>query len=119
MQRELFMLYPRLIQSDRIEGRVANALDDQTVEIHEGSTIVRIVLDAASGLPGRILYDAPGVNGLPVAVEEVFGNFREVSGVKVPHQIEIRQNGLKYAEAMVTDLKFNQGLKVEELQRRP
>jgi hypothetical protein len=119
MQRDLFMLYPRLILSDRIEGRVANALDDQTVEVHEGSTIVRMVLDPTTGMPDRILYEAPGVNGLPVAVEEVLGNFREVGGVKVPHQIEIRQNGQKYADAMVTDLKFNQGLKLEELQRRP
>jgi zinc protease len=119
MQRDLFMLYPRLIQSDRIEGRMVNALDDQTVEIQEGSAIVRLILDPQTGLPVKILHEAPGSNGLPVAIEEDLKEFREVGGLKVPHQIDILQNGQKFAEATVTDLQFNQGVKAEELQRRP
>jgi zinc protease len=119
MKRDLIMLYPRLIQSDRMEGGVVNALDDQTIEIQDGAGIVRLMLDPQSGLPVRILHEAPGTNGLPVAIEEDLEDFREVGGVKVPHRIEILQNGQKFAEATVTDLKFNQGLKLEELQRRP
>jgi hypothetical protein len=119
VQRDLFLLYPRLISSDTIPGRTANALDDQTVEIREGTFLVRLMIDPATGLPARILHEATGVNGLPVAIEEELKEFREVDGLRLPHLIEIRQNGQKSAEAAVTDLKFNQGLKVEELQRRP
>jgi zinc protease len=119
VQRDLFLLYPRLLLSDRIEGRVANALDDQTVEIQEGSNIVRLILDPETGLPAKILHESPGTNGLPVAVEEDLKDFRDVGGLKVPYQVDMLQNGVKFAEATVTDLKFNQGLKTEELQRRP
>jgi hypothetical protein len=119
MQRDLALLYPRLIQSDRIEGRTVSALDDETVEIQEGASLVRLMLDPATGLPVRILHEIAGANGVPVAIEEGLEEFREVGGLKLPHRIDILQNGQKFAEATVTDLKFNQGLKVEELQRRP
>jgi len=42
-----------------------------------------------------------------------------VDGIKLPFASTIFQNGTKYADALVTEIKLNQGLKPEVLQKRP
>jgi predicted Zn-dependent peptidase len=120
VQGDLFRLYFRLLLSDRIEGRTVNALDDTTIEIADtaGQT-ARLELDAATGLPQRVLYDAARAGGLPIPVEEAWADFQEVAGVKVPRGITVMQGGRKYAEVKVTDFKVNSGIQLQELQRRP
>jgi hypothetical protein len=76
-------------------------------------------LDAATGLPQRVLYDAARAGGLPIPVEEAWADFQEVAGVKVPRGITVMQGGRKYAEVKVTDFKVNSGIQLQELQRRP
>jgi hypothetical protein len=95
-----------------------NALDENTVEISDSAgEIVQLVLDIETGLPSRLLYDSVPTVGTQVSVEEVFSDFREVEGIKVPFGGTIFQNGQTFAEVKVGDFRVNQGLKLEELQK--
>ena len=120
VQGDLFRLYFRLLLSDRIAGRTVNALDDNTVEISDtGGAIARLELNAETGLPQRLLYEVARASGPPVPAEEVWADFQEIAGVKVPRKITIAQGGRKFAEVKLTGCKVNSGIQPQELQRRP
>jgi len=120
VQGDLFRLYFRLLLSDRIAGRTVNALDDNTVEISDtGGAIARLELNAETGLPQRLLYEVARASGPPIPVEEVWADFQEIAGVKVPRKITIAQGGRKFAEVKLTGCKVNSGIQLQELQKRP
>lgn len=120
VQGDLFRLYFRLLLSDRIAGRTVNALDDNTVEISDtGGAIARLELNAETGLPQRLLYEVARASGPPIPAEEVWADFQEIAGVKVPQEITIAQGGRKFAEVKLTGCKVNSGIQLQELQKRP
>jgi zinc protease len=120
VQGDLFRLFFRLLLSDRIAGRTVNAVDDQTVEISgtEGE-VVTLTFDPRTGLPQKIAYDSVHAAGPPVTVQDEYGDYRDVAGLKIPFKITITQGGQKFADITVTEAKINSGLQLEELGRRP
>jgi hypothetical protein len=78
-----------------------------------------VVFDPKTGLPAQLHYDVVTDRGQPVLVQETLSDFRDVDGIKLPFSITVFQNGTKYAEGVVTEIKLNQGLKPEVLQKRP
>jgi zinc protease len=119
VEGDVFRLYFRMLLSDRIEGRVVNGVDRNTVEIREGDNRARVAFDPATGLPQKVTYDSVAITGPPEPVEEDFSDFRDVSGVKVPFRVEIFESGKKFAVLTVEDYKINTGLKPEDLSKRP
>jgi len=120
MQGDLFRSYFRLLLSDRLEGRTVNAADQNLVEITDtAGQIIRMEFDPETGLPRRATYDAPHAGGAPLFTEEVFSDFREVSGIKFPYKILINQTGRRFADVVVKDLKINSGMRQIELALRP
>jgi predicted Zn-dependent peptidase len=120
LRGDLFRLYFRLLLSDRIEGRAVNAVEDNMVEIVDATgEIARVVFDAATGLPQRVQYELTQAKGAPVSVEDLYEDFRDVGGVKVPHRITINRGGKKFADMTVADYQVNSGLKLPELEKRP
>jgi hypothetical protein len=118
-QGEFLRLYPRLLLADRIEGLSAAVVDGQTVEVRDGARVAWLVFDPASGLPSKILYEAAAVNGQLIAVEQDLQDFREVAGIKLPSRLQVVENGHAVAMTTFSDMKINQGLKAEDLARRP
>jgi zinc protease len=119
VQSDLFRVYWRLLLSDRDPSRVVNAVDGSTLEISgKSGELVRVVVDPETGLPNQVLYENPAISGPAVPVQETWADFRDVAGVKVPFAITIVQGGRKFADVVVNEVKVNQGLKLEELQRR-
>jgi hypothetical protein len=118
-QGNSFRQIPVLFQAGTIPGTTVNAVDDVTIEIGgPWGQSVRVVMDAATGLPARIRYDVPVRSGPPPVTEEVWSDFREVSGIKVPFKLYITQGGKKYADVAVEDYHVNTGLKLADLERR-
>ncbi len=64
-------------------------------------------------------YEQPSPTGPPAEVEEVFSDWREVEGLKVPFKMVIQEGGNKFADVTVQDFKLNSGLKAEDLSRKP
>jgi hypothetical protein len=80
--------------------------------------VVRLVVDPQTGLPVQVQYETAPVSGPVTSVREMWADFRDVAGVKVPFKITIFQGGQKFADVVVSEVKVNQGLKVADLQRR-
>jgi len=108
-----------LLLSDRIAGRVVSGADVDTLEIRQGDNVTRVVLDPRTGLPAELYYDLTSERGQPILVQENLSDYRDVDGIKLPFATTVLQNGTKYAEAVVTEIKLNQGLKLEVLAKRP
>ena len=80
---------------------------------------VKIEFDPATGLPARETYTEAGVTGAPAETTEIYSDWREVGGVKLPHKAIQLENGMKMLEATVSEYKINSGLNAAELSKRP
>jgi len=117
---DLFRLYFRLMLSDRIEGRIVNAADSDTVEITDTTgELAKIEFDDATGLPRRLSYFTAQAAGEPIFTEDILEDFREIGGIKVPHKITISKGGKNFAEVTVKAYQLNSGLKQQDLNKKP
>ena len=117
---DLFRVYYRLLLSDRLEGRTVNATDDSSVQITDTTgQVTNVEFDPRTHLPKRVSYDTQQAGGAPIYSEDVYDDFRDVGGIKVPFKITINQGGGKFSDIVVKDYKINTGLNPLELARRP
>jgi zinc protease len=119
LQGELFRFYVPLVLSDLDPERTVNAVGDNILEISDKQgNRARLYLDE-TGLPQKVTYQMIPMQGAPAAIENVFGDMKEVNGIKVPFRITISQNGRDAAQVAVQEYKVNQGLKQDDLNKRP
>ena len=117
VQGEVFRNLFHVLQADRDPALTVNAAGKNVVEISAADgQRVKIEMDESTGLPAREMFEESA--GSP-AIEEIFSDWREVDGLKAPFKIVIQQDGKKFAESTVQEYKFNSGLKVEELSKKP
>ena len=118
VQDELFRNLLRAVVADRDASLKVNAVGGNMVEISGPGQSVRIALDESTGLPAREIYQQAGMGGV-ASIEEVFGDWRDVDGIKIPFKVTIQQDGKKFGDAAVQEFKINTGLKAEELGQKP
>ncbi len=115
---ENFRMWFPLMLSDRDPDRVVTATGDVTIRISDkNGHSVLLAIDPKTGLPASETYTAPGGGQGPV--EEVYGDWRDTSGVKLPWRITMNQGGHTLADVTITDVKVNQGLTPEQLSKKP
>ncbi len=119
VQGEMFRVYPRLMLSNRLPGRTVNHTGPGTVQISGDGETTTLTIDESTGMPVKETYQQVAMGGAPANVEEVYSDFREVNGVKVPFKITINQNGTKFADVTVLEYKINAGVTAEEIGKRP
>ena len=120
MLGDLFRVYYRLLLSDRIEGRTVNAVDDSSVQITDSTgQATSVEFDLQTHLPKRVSYDLQQAGGAAIYAEDVFDDFRDIGGIKVPFKITTNQGGHAFCDVTVKDYKINTGLNPQELGRRP
>jgi zinc protease len=108
-----------LMLSDRDPSRTVNAIGENAVEVANGGLSVRIEFDPATGLPARETYADIGSGGAPAETTEIYSDWREVDGIKLPHKAIQLENGMKMLEVTVSEYKINSGLNAAELSKRP
>jgi zinc protease len=120
-QGELFREPYALMLSDRDPSRVVNAVAENTVEVAaaSGGLKVTVEFDPGTGLPTRETFTEPGQNGAPAETTDVFSDWREVDGIKLPFKAIQLENGMKMLEVTVSEYKINSGLSATELSKRP
>ncbi|MCX6630523.1 MAG: hypothetical protein NTW28_23145 [Candidatus Solibacter sp.] len=117
---DLFRVYYRLLLSDRLEGRTVNATDESSVQITDTTgQVTGVEFDPQTHLPKRVSYDTQQAAGPPIYSEDVYEDFRDIGGIKVPFKITINQGGGKFSDVVVKDYKINTGLSPLALARRP
>ena len=55
------------------------------------------------------------MSGALAEVEEIFSDYREVDGIRIPFKIKILQNGKDFAELTLSEAAYNSGLEKEAL----
>jgi predicted Zn-dependent peptidase len=91
------------IGKDDIDGR---PVDVVAIEDTSRNLEVKLFLDATTGLPLKKSYAAE-LMGQPGKVDEVYGDYRDIGGVKVPFRVTLFSDGKKVGDLKVTDVKFN------------
>ncbi len=119
-QDEVFRNLYRLMLADRDADVKVTAIGPRTLEIaRRDGPAVKLELEKPTGLPFRKTYTTTGSRGALASIEELYEDWHEVDGLKVPFKITVQQNGKKVAEDSVREFKFNTNLNGEELNQRP
>ena len=105
-------------------ARRADALDvaagDGVVEISDKQGNLALVsVDGKTGMPLKLSYQSVQASGPTSTVDEVFGDWKEVGGVRLPHKITIRQGERVAAEVSIQQWTIDSGLKADEVSKRP
>jgi len=112
---EVFRLLPPLLMSDRDPGRTVNFLGEGKIEISaKDGESVQLEVDGKTGLPLKIIYQ-----GSQGPVDQVYSDWREVNGIRLPFAWTILQGGKKFASVTVAEYKVNSGLTKEEIAKKP
>jgi hypothetical protein len=112
---EVFRQIPPLIMSDRDADRAINYVGDATIEISaKDGESVRISVDEKTFLPLKISYQ-----GSQGPVDQLYSDWRDVNGVRLPFQWTIMQGDKKFASVTVAEYKVNSGLTQEEISKKP
>jgi zinc protease len=120
VQDKLLRLYFPMLLSDRLPGRTVTWIAEGTLEISDGQgSTVRLFVDEKTGMPAKLEYSSPGMNGSSSTIDETYDAFEEVDGIKLPKHLTIVQNGHKYADVVIESVKLNTGLKSEDLSKKP
>lgn len=65
-----------------------------------------LYIDAQNFLLGKKTYHGTSEVGLAM-LEEIYSDYREVEGIKIPFHTEVRADGRKFIDSVVVDAKFN------------
>jgi zinc protease len=118
-QGEIFRDLLHAILADRDPTIQVNAVSADTVEISSADGhSVKLRFDSSTGLPASEFYHEAGPGGV-AQMEDVFSDWRDTGGLKMPFKVATQQNGSAMRESVYTEFKFNTGLTVEDLSRKP
>ena len=105
------------------EGLTAQHLGTEKVEeqnsevvliIPNGVKSFKLYLNAETLMPIKMSYQDMNMMGAPVASEEIFSEFREVAGIKLPFKSVTNQDGKKAQEVTASEILIN--VEIEESQ---
>jgi hypothetical protein len=103
LQRDYFAI----LQSNEVAGRSVNLVKEGELELKDASgSVLKLFYDPKTMLPAKLAFTEGGINA-----EIGYGDFKEVSGIKLPMQLKISQNGQTSTQT-VTEWKLNTGLTV-------
>lgn len=103
LQRDYFVI----LQSNEVAGRSVNLVQEGEIELKDPSgSVMNLFYDPKTMLPSKLTFTEGGISA-----EIGYGDFKEVSGLKLPMQLKITQNG-QVSTQTVTDWKLNTGLTV-------
>lgn len=112
---EVFRQIAPLVMSDRDPDRTVNYLGDGKLEITaKDGERAQLEVDDKTGMPTKISYE--GGQGL---VDQVYSDWRDVGGLRLPFAWTVMQGGKKFATVTVAEYKVNSGLTKEEIGKKP
>lgn len=120
VQTEIFQMLFTLVLSNQMPDRTVCSLGANIVQVTDDKgQAVRLYINEKTALPSRVAYLSVQPGGESIMVEQTYEDWREYDGIKMPTTYRIRHNGHKFTDMRVTALKFNSGLKIVDLERKP
>ncbi len=100
--------------TESLEGKPVEVLQYQ-----DGESVFTLYLDATSRLPLKLVYQGSDpFSGARAEFEDIYSDYREVSGVKYPFRTVTQQGGKRFVEMVVSEVKINTGV-AESLFKKP
>ena len=113
---EFFRQIALLAVSDRDPDRTVNYAGEGALEISsKDGDNVRLEVDEKTGMPARTSYQEGGQG----SVSQVFSDWREVNGIRLPFEWTTLQGDRKFATVKIDNYKINSGLTPEVLSKKP
>jgi len=115
---EIFRMWFPLLTSAADPNRTIQDEANGVIRIADKSgNSLLLTIDPATGLPLSENYSEAGQAGQDVT--EIYADWQETNGIKLPHKITVSQNGKHFADIKVTSVAFDQGLSPEQLSKKP
>lgn len=99
------------------QEKVGETLTD-VILVTIGGEKVRLYVESAGGMLRKKSYRGAGSGG-PADIEETYFDYREISGVRFPFRVEVTQNGARFIEATITEVRFDTAPDSSALGRKP
>ena len=113
-QGELFRHILALSVAHQDVSKKVNAVGENAVEISGMGQTVKVDFDPATGLMAKLSYkEGPG------EVTEIYSDWRETGGIRMPFKGAAEQNGNKVADGNVSEYRFNTGATAADLSKKP
>lgn len=93
-------------------------IEADVVLIRKEGESVRLFVEPDSGTLLKKTFRGLGTGG-PADIEEIYSDYREVSGIRVPFRIETTQNGFPFLKIAIVEVKINTGVDPAELGKKP
>jgi len=125
MQSALFRMRETLLLSAGQAGRTVNFVEqDETggktagvIEISSAAAgSIRLWVDSESGDIVKSVHQGSAGDG-PVEIEQVYSDYREVDGIRIPFKTQVNQDGKEVAALALTEVVYNSGLDAETLSK--
>jgi zinc protease len=92
----------RLLPDEGAEGRVLKVLEISGPQL----PAVRLYIDSQNFI-ARQSFSTPGPDGKPIQADEVFSDYRSVTGVQVPFRADVRRGGQVILSRTLTNVALN------------
>lgn len=99
--------------SNQDPERTVNSSGTALVVSDKSGQSATLTLDEATGLPAQAVYHLG-----PNEVKEVYSDWKDVGGIKLPHHTVVYQGDRKAAELTVKEWKLNTGITIEEVSKK-
>jgi hypothetical protein len=92
----------RLLSDEGADGRVLKVLEISGPQL----SAVRLYIDNQSFI-ARQSFSTTGPDGKPIQADEVFSDYRSVTGVQVPFRADVRRGGQVILSRTLTNVSLN------------
>jgi zinc protease len=92
----------RLLPDEGADGRVLKVLEISGPQL----PAVRLYIDSQNFI-ARQSFSTPGPDGKPIQADEVFSDYRSVTGVQVPFRADVRRGGQVILSRTLTNVSLN------------
>ncbi len=100
------------VQQDEVAGNAAEVIEISSTDT--GS--IRLWVDSESGGVLKSVHQGSAGGG-PAEIEQVYSDYREVGGIRVPFKTQVNQDGKEVGALTLTEVIYNSGLDAETLSK--
>jgi len=90
-------------------GASADALEGVAISDPARNLQVKLFIDPKTSLIAKKVYTG-SLMGPPAELEEVYDDYRDTGGVRLPYHVVINQDGKKKVEQKIKEIRINPGL---------
>ena len=101
------------VQQDEVDGKTADVIEISSTD----SGSIRLWVESENSVVVKSIHQRSSGEGGPAEVEQIYSDYREVDGIRMPFKTQVNQGGKEVATLTLTEVIYNSGLDVETLSK--